>query len=168
GEIHYERAEPYPRSQWRAIQQQGRERDTSRGKNGGGITWGNSQQGPKPAEKHIGGREEQHLEDAASGLTGTSVGQPERSGNFLGQYPQFTHDVLVHQECYGPRCQFAVRAISPRWHLAPVSQRSMSRRRDTEFNCRCLTSALPLRLVKRHQHEHAPQHDQLSTPVSRR
>ena len=85
GEIHCERAEPHPGSQWRAIQQQRRERDTRRGKNGGGITRGDGQQRPKPAKKDIGGREEQRLEEAASGLTGTSVGQPEESGNFVGQ-----------------------------------------------------------------------------------
>src|SRR4029453_13133261 len=80
GEIHCERAEPHTRSQWRAIQQQRRERDTGRGKNGGGITGGNGEQRPKPAGKHIGGREEQHLEEVASGSTGT---EPDSWGQIL-------------------------------------------------------------------------------------
>ena len=137
GEIHCERAEPHPRSQWCAIQQQRRERDTGRGKDGAGITGGDGQQRPKPAGKHIGGREEQHLEEVASGLTGTSVGQSEQSGNFLGQYPQFPHNVLVHQECHVPRCELAVRRIPPHWPLAPASQRRLS---DNVVLCQSLSA----------------------------
>src|SRR5262245_4624527 len=148
-EIHCERTKPHPRSQWRAVQQQRCERDTSRGKDGGGITGGDGQQRAKPTEKHIGGREEEHLlEKAASRLARTSVRQPEQSGNFLGQYPRFAHDVLVHQECYGLRCEIAVRRTSRETGGSKPSDRSdkklfFMRRQKRHDNCRATKAYRP-------------------------